>query len=302
MQYIVKREAFRLAAAILIAVVLALSRPLTPEAAGGYKVPAFAESAYLGDEASFDGDVQVDDSSVAEGYLGVSAMSESPLKVQIILDDTTYTYDLKSDGTPSIYPLACGDGDYYYRILENVTGTKYSMLDEGEIEVVMEDEFQPFIRPSDYVPYTKDSECVKKAGELAAKADDALGVVQAVFDYVCANVKYDKEKAKTVQAGYLPDPDETLKTGKGICFDYAALAAAMLRSQGIPTKMVFGYVSPDDVYHAWNMFYTQETGWVTMEYEVDSNSWNRLDMTFSSGGAPTEFVGNGGNYTDVYYY
>ena len=302
MRYVLRRRVFRLVSVLLLAVALSLSRPLLPEAAKAYKAPAFAESDYLGDEASFDGDVQVDDSSVEEGYIGFSAMSENPLKVQIIQGDSTYTYDLKSDGTPSICPLACGDGDYYYRVLENVAGTKYSMLYDDQIEVVMEDEFQPFIRPSDYVPYTKDSECVKKAGELAAKADDALGVVQQVFDYVCAQVKYDKEKAKTVKAGYLPDPDETLKTGKGICFDYAALAAAMLRSQGIPTKMVFGYVSPDDVYHAWNMFYTKETGWVTMEYEVDSNSWNRLDMTFSSGGAPTEFVGNGGNYTDVYYY
>ena len=112
MRYIVRREAFRLVAAVLLAVILSLSGPFSSEAAKAYKAPAFAESDYLGDEASFDGDVQVDDSSVEEGYIGFSAMSENPLKVQIIQGDSTYTYDLKSDGTPSIYPLACGDGDY----------------------------------------------------------------------------------------------------------------------------------------------------------------------------------------------
>ena len=274
----------------------------TEKTAGGYKAPAFSDSAFYEDKAENDGEVIVDTTMAEEGYIGVSALSENILKVQIIMDDMTYTYDLASDGTPSIYPLTCGDGYYYYRVLENVNGTKYSILDEGDIDVVLEDEFQPFIRPSDYVNYKEKSQCVKKAAELAKESKDALDVVQNVFDYGCVNVKYDKEKAKTVQAGYLPNPDETLKTGKGICFDYAALAAAMLRSQGIPVKMVFGYVSPDDVYHAWNMFYTKETGWVAMEYEVDSNTWNRLDLTFSSGGAPTDFVGDGSNYTDVYYY
>ena len=43
-----------------------------------------------------------------------------------------------------------------------------------------------------------------------------------VYNYVVKNVKYDDEKAQNVQSGYLPSVDETLKTKKGICFDYAA--------------------------------------------------------------------------------
>ena len=57
-----------------------------------------------------------------------------------------------------------------------------------------------------------------------------------------------------------------METGKGICFDYASLAASMLRSQGIPTKIIFGYVAPDNLYHAWNMFYTEEKGWTKVEF------------------------------------
>lgn len=74
----------------------------------------------------------------------------------------------------------------------------------------------------------------------------------------------------------------------------------MLRSQGIPTKMIFGYVG--DVYHAWNMFYTKENGWITVEYKTNKQEWNRLDLTFSAGGASDEFTGDGSNYTDLYYY
>ena len=96
--------------------------------------------------------------------------------------------------------------------------------------------------------------------------------------------------------------EQVLQDRKGICFDYASLAAAMLRSQGIPTKLVFGYVAPDDLYHAWNMFYTEEKGWVTVKFEVSANRWNRMDLTFSANGADGNFVGDGSNYKDVYCY
>ena len=126
--------------------------------------------------------------------------------------------------------------------------------------------------------------------------------MKAIYDYVCGAIKYDTAKATSVSSGYLPDPDETLRTGKGICFDYASLAAAMLRSQGIPTKIIFGYVAPDNLYHAWNMFYTEESGWVTVSFEVSADTWTRIDLTFSAGGASDKFIGDGTHYTDVYSY
>ena len=93
-----------------------------------------------------------------------------------------------------------------------------------------------------------------------------------------------------------------MTTGKGICFDYASLAASMLRSQGIPTRVIFGYVSPNGLYHAWNMFYTKESGWVTVSYQLNPQNWTRMDLTFSANGADGKFIGDGGNYKDVYMY
>ena len=136
----------------------------------------------------------------------------------------------------------------------------------------------------------------KKSSSLESMARNAANeteLIKAIYEFVCKNVKYDKKKAAEVKSGYLPVPDDTMKTGKGICFDYAALAASMLRSQGIPTKMIFGYVAPKDLYHAWNMFYTEETGWITVKFEISGDSWNRLDLTFSANGADAEFIGDG---------
>ena len=271
-----------------------------PENFTPYEAPPFADAVFHETEA-VDG-VQLDLSSTADGYVAIAATSESRLKFQVLKDEVTYTYNIASDGTPSIFPLQCGDGHYTFRVMENVVDTKYAVKMTTEADVVLSDEFQPYLRPSDYVNYSQTSQCVSKASELAAQAEDELGVVSEVFDYICSGVTYDKEKAANVGTDYLPNPDETLATGKGICFDYASLAAAMLRSQGIPTQVIFGYVSPNDLYHAWNMFYTEETGWVTVDYQVSQDTWNRLDLTFSANGADENFIGDGGNYADVYIY
>ncbi len=267
-----------------------------------YEAPEIRTSEFHPDKAEGDTGAAIDTSCVNEGYVAVSAMSDKKLKFQVIKGEDTYNYDLKNDGTPSIMPLQCGNGLYTFRIMENIVDKKYAMLFETSADVTLSDEFDPFLRPNDYVHFDADSKCVVKAGELAKKSGSQLEVVTAVYDFVCKTVKYDTKKAETIEKMYQPDPDETMKTGKGICFDYAALAAAMLRSQGIPTKLIFGYVSPDDLYHAWNMFYTDETGWVTAEFKVDSKNWTRLDLTFAANGSNAKFIGDGTNYSDLYQY
>lgn len=269
---------------------------------GPYTAPPFREAAFHEDLAEGSDRVKLDLSAVGEGIVAVAATSDKRLKFQVVTDAETYNYNLASDGTPSVFPLQCGDGTYRFRVMENVVDKKYAELYSASADVEMADPYDPFLRPSDYVNYTPDSACVKKAAELAQTAGTPLGLVAKVYSFVCKTVRYDDHLAATVQSGYLPTPDETMQTGKGICFDYAALAASMLRSQGIPTRMVFGYVAPDQLYHAWNMFYTEETGWVTVIFEVSANSWVRLDLTFAANGADNKFIGDGSNYADVYYY
>ena len=273
-----------------------------PEAeAGPYVAPPMEEAAFHPELAETGQRVMLDLSAVSDGVVAVSAQSDKRLKFQVVKGEETYNYNLASDGTPSIFPLQCGDGEYRFRVMENVVDKKYAELFSRTVDVKLSDPFAPFLRPSDYVNFNADSACVKKAAELAKTAGTPLGLVAAVYGFVCQTVRYDEELARTVKSGYLPVPDRTMLSGKGICFDYAALAASMLRSQGIPTRMVFGYVAPDQLYHAWNMFYTEETGWVTVSFEVSANSWVRLDLTFAANGADSQFIGDGSNYADVYY-
>ncbi len=244
----------------------------------------------------------IDVSSVAEGYAGVSATAASRLKFQVVNGDMSYNYDIPQTGEPIIVPMNMGDGAYDFRIMMNTSGSSYVELASVSQNVALESEFEPFLRPNVFCNYTADSACVTKAFELARGAENEGDVVRDIYDWMTATITYDQAKAAELSTttGYVPDPDETLATKSGICFDYASLAAAMFRSLGIPCKIVTGYVSPDDIYHAWNLIYI-DGSWVSAEISVESDTWCRIDLTFAaSGGSAT--VGDGTGYTDRYVY
>ncbi|MBR0462550.1 MAG: transglutaminase domain-containing protein [Erysipelotrichaceae bacterium] len=269
-----------------------------------YEPPAMAEVSFDKDTAKLTDEVVFDLAHTSEGYFSVSVKSDKKLKMRVLFTDSEehYDYDLDNDGTVCYYPLQMGSGSYSLIVYKNIEGTKYAALDYRNTDVTLADEFQPFIRPTYYIRYSSDSDCVRKAYELTRTASSVTQFIRNVYDFVCKTVRYDKKKAENLPSIYAPDPDETMNSGKGICFDYAALAAAMLRSQGVPCKLIMGNVSPNDLYHAWNMFYTEETGWITVKFEVSPNSWTRLDLTFSANGEDDEFIGNGENYTDMKEY
>ena len=278
-------------------------RPSTPSASINTPAPQneFKDSVFSSESAEGEGGVMVDTSHAAEGYFGVHSDSDTRIKIMVEKGDDTYIYDPVT-GEDSIYPFQCGDGKYNIRVMKNAEGSKYFELFSTTADVTLESEFEPFLRPSDYSNYTQESACVAKAAEFASASQGEMDFISKVYEFVCDTVTYDDYKAETVQSGYLPDPDETMSTGKGICFDYAALTAAMLRSQGVPTKLIFGYVGKDELYHAWNMFYTEESGWITVEFQTVPGEWNRVDLTFYANGANSEFIGDGSNYVDIYQY
>lgn len=271
---------------------------------GQFVAPPMLTSVFDESSASGENGVQIDTSHLSEGYVAVRATAQGKLKFLLSSDSSTlqYSYLLPSDGSTAIIPLQLGDGNYEFAVCKNIEGTKYSYLYRQSAQVTLSDEFQPFLRPSIYVNYSSDSACVKKATELASHANTEMDVVTSIYNFIVENISYDKNKAKTIGTDYFPNPDETLQSQTGICVDYAALAAAMLRSQGIPTKLITGYVAPNNLYHAWNMIWLKDTGWITVELKADKNTWTRVDTTFAAGGADSSYIGDGSNYTDYLTY
>ena len=247
----------------------------------------------------------IDYSNTADGYIMVqyTASTDLRLKVQVKGPATTYTYNL----TPQkweVFPLSDGNGPYQVTVYQNVTGSKYASVLSVSTNVALDDEFAPFLHSNQYVDYDNAPKTVAKAGELIGHMDDPLKQVETVYDYVVSEMSYDKQLASSVQSGYLPVLDSVLEKKTGICFDYAALMTGMLRSQGVPCKLVVGYAG--EVYHAWISVWVEGSGWVDGVIWFNGNSWQRMDPTFASSANSSqsilEYIGDGTNYTAKYFY
>lgn len=248
--------------------------------------------------------VSVDASHTDEGYLMVRYQGQSSkVKLQITGPDyMTYTYDL-TETDYEVFPLSAGNGMYQIGVYENVEGSQYATVFSGEIDLQLTNTMGPFLYPNQYVTFTSGSSVVAKGMELAAPAHDDLEVINFVYNFMIENITYDYNKATTVQSGYIPNPDEILSAGTGICLDYASVMASMLRSQQIPTRLEVGYAG--EAYHAWISTYVENQGWINGIIQFDGQNWSIMDPTFAANAGEKElrnFIGEGDNYVTKYIY
>ena len=249
--------------------------------------------------------VVLDVSNITSGYIMVkySGTDEDP-KIHIATPgNDDYYYHLHNTGAYETFALTGGDGSYKIEILKNIEADQYALEYSRTCEVTITDPLTPYLYPNQYVSFTADSNAVAMGETLAYTADDDLTVIGNIYSYVAGTVTYDYDEAKTVQAGYIPDPDRTLETKKGICFDYAALMATMLRTQGIPTRLEVGYAG--NAYHAWISTYVDEIGWVNGIIKFDGKNWTLMDPTFAASKGEKDvqdYIGDGTNYKTKYIY
>ena len=249
----------------------------------------------------------VDASNLALGFVSVSYTGGKDVRIKVQITKTggtTYTYNLNNKGTAETFPLTEGDGKYTVKVFENTRGTKYAQAYSCSLDLKLTSEFSPFLYSNQYVNFSDDSRVVAKAAELTKGLTTDLDKVTEIYHYVINNITYDYQLAATVASGYLPDVDAVLESGKGICFDYAAVMSSMLRSQNIPCKLIVGYAGT--VYHAWINVYIEGVGWVDHLIYFNGEDWSMMDPTFVSNGknnpAVLKYVGDGTNYTEKYAY
>lgn len=246
----------------------------------------------------------IDFSNACDGYVCVDYWGNCPkVKLRIIGPNSViYTYDLHEGGYET-FPFSAGNGLYEVIVYENITGNNYATCLYQQIDVLLVDEFAPFLYPNQYVNFTPDSATTLKAAELSLGTSSDLEVVNNIYNYIISSITYDYNKAADPPPGYLPDIDAILSSGTGICFDYAALMTGMLRSRQIPTRLEIGYAQ--DTYHAWLSIYTKETGWLDGIIEFSGDCWTLVDPTF---GANTKrsvlkkFISNEDNYVPIRMY
>ena len=242
----------------------------------------------------------LDISDTDQGYLtAVSDSRDQMMNVQLTAEDgVVYSYFI-SPGESAVIPFSSGSSTYQVSCYQQISDSQYAALYADTLEIKLANEFLPFLYPNQYVNFTPDSEASKLALSMVSEDTSDIDALQTIYNYVVSHVTYDYDLADTVASGYLPDVDETLQTGKGICFDYAALTTAMLRSCDIPCKLQIGYAG--DIKHAWINVYIRSRGWVDKAVEFSGDSWSRMDPTFDSNSEDKdtiqEYIGDNNNYT-----
>lgn len=255
-------------------------------------------------------DALIDASNSSQGYLMIrlkKAMSGS-YRILVNADDINvrYTFQLNSSGNYEVIPLTEGSGKYTVNVLKVTSAGKGTVMFKQSLSVSVADSFLPFLTPNQFCMYDAGSSCVALSSKLCGGNKDTIAKTAAIYDYVINNISY-VSTAENGANGYIPVPDTVLANKSGICFDYASLMAAMLRSQKIPTKVVVGYAG--DIYHAWISVYVDGSGWIDGYIYFDGNSWNRMDPTFAASAKDdadykntVDFISNGSNYSVMYYY
>lgn len=242
----------------------------------------------------------LDISNQDQGYLTAESDSDdSRMNIQLTAPSgVVYSYFLEPD-EQAVLPFSEGSGEYLITCYQQVDGNQYAALYTETLTVKLQNEFLPFLYPNQYVDFSSKSEACKLAASLVKEDMTDIDILKTFYTYVTSHISYDYDKADSVEAGYLPDVDDTLSTGTGICFDYAALTIAMLRSQDIPCKLQIGYSG--DVKHAWIDVYIRGRGWATKAVSFDGDTWKLMDPTFDANSdgdeAIQEYIGDESNYT-----
>jgi hypothetical protein len=197
--------------------------------------------------------------------------TNAKMKIGVTKDDQSYYYDLGNGSNELDIPLTMGNGKYTLKILKNISGTKYSVVQSTNIELELTDEKVVFLQSNVIVNFELKDKAILKAESLTKKCKSEAEIISTVYNYVVKNFAYDYDKFSTLSSGYIPDIEIIYKSKKGICYDISAIMASMLRSQGVEVKLVTGYTpNIPGVYHAWNSVYDAKSKkWITIDATYD---------------------------------
>lgn len=189
-------------------------------------------------------------------------------KMRVLVEKDANQYFYILNNKVEVLPLQLGKGDYSIKILENIEGNRYRVVSKKTIFIPEFNQNESFLVSAQPV-YWKEGQATKLAMDLTKEDVETKQKVNSIYNYIIKNIAYDYNKAAALTDDYVPNIEETLNIKSGICYDYAALMAGMLRSLGIPTKLVKGYKNDLEIYHAWNEVLIEDK-WVIIDTTYDA--------------------------------
>jgi len=181
-------------------------------------------------------------------------------------------------------------GDYYQTVVRNEDGSTTLTIhpphpaDEPTLISAAGAGLTQFTRPGLNLPADNEeikAEAKKAIGGATSAQEAANRISKHVFGLMRPNASI----------GVLRDAREILKSKEGVCRDYATLAATLMRSVGIPTKLVTGavYSNGGFYYHAWVEAFTGDR-WIAFDPTLGGGLADATHIKFAEGGTEEAFV------------
>jgi len=212
--------------------------------------------------------------SKADGKITISGQTTNKKIKALIIKDTYqewFDIDLANGKFNKDIWLTEGKGQYEVNIMVNLEDRKYTYGPKLYIENVTD--VNRFLVPTKDID-SNDPAISDLAKRLTRLSKTDRDKARNIYNWITRNIKYDYTKYRNQLANDYSDvygAVNTIKTKKGVCYDFSTLFAAMSRSIGLEAKVIRGnYVSGKrQEYHAWNEIYLKDEG-----------KWIKLDSTF----------------------
>jgi transglutaminase-like putative cysteine protease len=158
-------------------------------------------------------------------------------------------------------------------VFPGVTFRDFLVEDEAHVR-----DYWEFLNPSRYVPF---SSRLQKLFWMARPGDTEDVAIYVARIVAWVRDQFDYQKARTHVHSSL---DDILKSGGGVCQDFAHLTIGLLRLAGVPARYVSGYLAPtisptgnasfgEQASHAWLEAWLPYAGWTgfdpTNRYRTD---------------------------------
>ncbi len=293
MKKLIKRSA------LLLALVLTLSLAAPQGALAANLTVSGGEASGAG-SGSGSGGNYIDYATASQGYITLrySDGTSAAMRAGICFNGGSWSYYSYTMGKTLTLELSGGSGSYTAALFKKAGGSYVTVAQAsftamigpatpaGPAAGAAGAAYPQYLRSVGEISFSANDSVSKKAASLCKDLRSDQAKILALYNYVAKNFKYDYDFANKVISGqitsYTPNPASILSNKKGVCYDFASLFAAMCRAQGIPCKLVKGYSTKINGYHAWNSVYDSKTDrWYTIDLTLAVCKGNKTAARFS---------------------
>ena len=141
---------------------------------------------------------------------------------------------------------------------------------------ITDSRFLPYLSPEPYIQSTN-PQIQQQAMEIIGRERDALRAARLITTWTFHNLQ------KTPLLA-VPNALEILRVKRGDCNEHAVLTAALMRSVGIPCRLITGlvYTNGAFAYHAWNEAFVGE--WISVDATFDQVPADATHLRLIEGG------------------